>query len=49
MGNEPPLALCLKSCAQIGINALFVFQIIYKERFDILGLSDKLNVMKQGL
>jgi len=49
MGNEPPLALCLKSCAQIGINALFVFQIIYKERFDILGLSDKLNMMKQGL
>lgn len=49
IGNEPALQLCLKSCAQIGICALSIFQLIFRERFDILGISEKLDVMKIGL
>jgi len=49
IGNEPALQLCLKSCAQIGVCALSIFQKIYKERFDILGLSDQLTTLKRGL
>lgn len=49
IGNEPALQLGLKSCAQIGICALSIFQRIYPERFDILGLSDLLGSLKKGL
>jgi len=49
IGNEAALQLGLKSCAQIGICALLIFQRIYPERFDILGLSDQLNSLKKGL
>ena len=49
IGNEPALKLCLKSCSQIGVCSLSIFQMIYKERFDILGLSDALMVLKKGL
>ena len=49
IANEPALHLALKSCAQIGICALSIFQRIYPERFDILGLSDQLNLLKKGL
>lgn len=49
IGNEPALELCLKSCSQIGVCALSIFQMIYKERFDILGLTDALMVLKKGL
>lgn len=49
IGNEPALELCLKSCSQIGVCSLSIFQMIYKERFDILGLSNALKVLKTGL
>ena len=49
VGNEPALVLALKTCAQIGTCALSVFQRIYRERFDILGLSDQLASLKRGL
>jgi hypothetical protein len=49
VGNEPALQLGLKSCAQIGICALLIFQRIYQERFNILGLSEQLNALKKGL
>ena len=37
--DGPAFILCLKSCAQIGINALFIFKRIFRERLDILGIS----------
>ncbi len=46
--NEPALQLALKTCAQVGICALSTFQRIYPQRFDILGLSDQLNLLKKG-
>jgi hypothetical protein len=49
IGNEPALQLCLKSCAQIGLCSLSIFQLIYRERFGILGLSDEMNALKGGL
>jgi hypothetical protein len=49
IGNELALELCLKSCAQIGLCSLSIFQLIYKERFDILGLSDQVKALKKGL
>ena len=36
-----------KSCAQIGINALFIFKRIFRERLDILGISDQLDILKK--
>lgn len=41
--------LLLKSVAQIGLCSLDIFRLIYRERFDITGLSDTLQKLKQGL
>ena len=49
IGNEDALHLCLKSCAQIGICALSIFRLVFRERFDILGISQNLDSMKKGL
>jgi len=49
IGNETALQLSIKSCAQIGICSLLIFEKIYKKRFEILGLSDRINQLKQGL
>jgi len=49
IGNEPALQLVIKSSAQIGICSLLIFQIIYQKRFEILGLSDRINQLKQAL
>lgn len=49
VGDEPALRLALKTCAQIGTCTLSIFQMIYPQRFDILGLSDRLNLLKKGL
>lgn len=49
IGNEDALHLCLKSCAQIGICTLSIFRLVFRERFDILGISQNLDSMKKGL
>ena len=49
IGNEPALQLAIKSSAQIGICSLSIFEKIYEKRFQILGLSDRINRLKQGL
>ena len=49
IGNEDALHLCLKSCAQIGICALSIFRLVFRERFNILGISQNLDSMKKGL
>jgi hypothetical protein len=48
IGNEDALHLCLKSCAQIGICALSIFRLVFRERFDILGISQNLESMKKA-
>ncbi len=39
----------LKSCAQVGLCALFVFGGIYRERFAILGITERLKSLKDVL
>jgi hypothetical protein len=38
-----------KSAAQIGICSLHIFQFIFKERFSLLGLTNLLQELRQGL
>jgi hypothetical protein len=48
-GNSPASLLALKRAAQTGVCALNIFQLVYKERFDLLGLTDMISRLKKGL
>jgi hypothetical protein len=41
--------LLVKTVAQVGVCSLEIFRLIYRERFDITGLTDMLQKLKQGL
>ncbi|NWG86237.1 MAG: hypothetical protein HXY26_01795 [Hydrogenophilaceae bacterium] len=43
------LRAALKTTAQVGVCALSLFQLIYPERFDIMGVTDLLRHVKVGL
>jgi hypothetical protein len=45
-GDSSALDHALLTSAQIGLGSLIVFQLIYKERFGILGLHDKIESLK---
>ena len=47
--NPATFALGLKSNARIGVCALMIFKLIFRERFDILGISNDLEKLKIGL
>jgi hypothetical protein len=49
VGNGTPLHLSLKSCARVGVCSLSVFRRVYPERFDILGLTEDLRALEEGL
>lgn len=49
LGNTQALQLCLKSAALIGICSLDIFRNVFRERFDILSLTDQLGELKKGL
>ncbi len=46
-GHTLPLHFCLKTCAQVGICSLDIFRNIFRERFDILGISEILLEVKK--
>ena len=48
-GDSDQLQLALKTTAQVGVCALSLFRPVYKERFDILGITDSLYDIKKGL
>ncbi|HEX5758224.1 MAG TPA: hypothetical protein VF121_03440 [Thermoanaerobaculia bacterium] len=48
-GHSPAFELALKSALQTGIVALGVFEAIVPEKFSILGLSERLALLKRGL
>jgi hypothetical protein len=48
-GHSSAMDLCLKTSAQVGVCVLKVFQYVFRERYDLLGLSDRLKVLEQGL
>lgn len=49
LGNTLPLQVCLKSAGRIGICSLDIFRNVFRERFDILRLTDQLGELKKEL
>jgi hypothetical protein len=47
--STPVYFNCLKSNAEIGVGALLIFQLVFRERFDILGISEKLERFKEKI
>ena len=48
-GDSPASQLALRRSAQVGVSALGLFRLVYPERFNILGLTDKLHHLRKGL
>jgi hypothetical protein len=48
-GHSTEFDLCLRINAQVGVCSLLIFRLIYRERFDILGLSEHLLMLKREL
>ena len=48
-GDTPAFRVCLKTCGQVGVCSLDVFRLIYTERFDLLGLTARLDRLKKRL
>ena len=49
--TEEPIVFraCLKTAAQVGASVLGIFRLVFKERFDLTGLTEELNRARQGL
>ena len=47
--GELPHILCMKRTAQVGVCSLKIFRYVFSERFDILGISEMITAMEQGL
>ena len=43
VGDSPQLRYALKSCARVGVAVLAVGRLIFKQRYDLLGLTDDLD------
>lgn len=48
-GHTVGMELCLRRSAQSGVFALKVFQQIFPDRYDLIGLSERLGQLQQGL
>lgn len=48
-GHTEAMDLCLKTTMQVGVWALMVFDRVFPERFALLGLSDSLKHLQEGL
>lgn len=48
-GDSLALEHVLKTTAQVGLGSLMVFQLIFKERFDLLGLRDIIDELRRVL
>ena len=46
-GDSPALRHSLKATAQVGLNSLMVFRLIFRERFDQLGISEIIESLKR--
>lgn len=49
VGDSPVLRVSLKTTAQVGVASLRTFKRVFRERFDLLGLSDALDEAARGL
>lgn len=48
-GETDSYKFSLKRACQTGLCILLIFKVIFKERFDILGVSDEIDKLKRGL
>ena len=48
-GDCPPFQLAMKIAAEVGLCSLYIFRNVYKERFSILGIDEKLDILKAGI
>jgi hypothetical protein len=48
-GDSDQLNVALKTTAQVGVCALSLFRLVYRERFDILGITETIDHIKKGL
>jgi hypothetical protein len=48
-GNILANQLCLRTCAQIGVTVVSIFRNVFKERYDILGVTLELDKLKVKL
>ena len=48
-GDSYALEHVLKSSAQIGLTSLYLFRRIFKERFDLLGLTERIDALRSEL
>ena len=48
-GDGPVLDGSLRTLAQVGVCVLLIFQEIFRERFELLGVSSKLQNLREGL
>lgn len=49
-GDEPiQFQHALKTISQVGVCVLGVFKLVYRERYDLIGLSDTLRQLRAGL
>ena len=49
LSNDPAaLAHAMKSAAQVGLTALHIFQHVFKEKFELLGIRAEIDALKQG-
>jgi hypothetical protein len=49
MEDSPALRLSLRTVAQVGVCALEIFNLVFKERYDLLGLTETLTLLKKDL
>ncbi len=47
--DSAALRAAIQTTAQVGVCALSLFQVIYSERFNIMGVTDLLRHVKAGL
>ena len=48
-GDTIEMDHAIKSTAQVGLSSLFIFRSIYKERFDILNITQRIDTLKDQL
>ncbi|MGA9364560.1 MAG: hypothetical protein WBW16_09355 [Bacteroidota bacterium] len=48
-GDPLAIAACQKANAQVGVCCLRIFRNVYKQRFDLLGITQDLSTLERGL
>lgn len=48
-GDDNQTQIALKTAAQVGVTAICIFRNVFKDRYDIIGVTDKLDIIKKKL